>query len=392
MNMKENLKTKIMFLHSGAELYGADQILLTVVSNIDKSKFEPIVVLPNEGPLVSKLIENGIRVEIIPYPIIRRKYFNIKGILNYFFEYSKSIKVLYQFVKTEQIDIIYSNTIAVLEGVKLSKKTKLPLVVHIHEMLDKPRIVAKILYKIFTKKAHIVIAVSNAVKMHIESIINKKSEKITVIHNGIDISKFETDILKLDVRKKYDIPSDAIVLGMIGRINEIKGQTDFIEMAKRIVSKNKNVYAIIVGDAFQGQEWRVDELKKQIKDETHIFYLGFQEEIPSIHSNIDIFVLPSVKYDSFPTVVLEAMASSTPVVAYKSGGVEEMIVDGYNGYLVEQGDIDNLVSKVEKIICDDSFSEFGENSLKIVREKFTQKVFTIKIENLLNGVLNNDKR
>ena len=79
--MKDNLsmgKYKILFLHAGAELYGADKILLEIVENIDRKTFVPIVILPEDGPLVSKIREAGIEVSILPYPILRRKFFNIR--------------------------------------------------------------------------------------------------------------------------------------------------------------------------------------------------------------------------------------------------------------------------------------------------------------------------
>ena len=81
----------ILYLHAGAEMYGADKILLELVTGLDKTKFRPIVVLPTDGVLREKLESAGIKVHVISYPILRRKYFNPKGIVNYLSSYqSKS--------------------------------------------------------------------------------------------------------------------------------------------------------------------------------------------------------------------------------------------------------------------------------------------------------------
>ena len=66
----------ILYLHAGAEMYGADKILLELVCGLNKNLFHPIVVLPEHGILEKKLKENKIETYVIPYPILRRKYFN----------------------------------------------------------------------------------------------------------------------------------------------------------------------------------------------------------------------------------------------------------------------------------------------------------------------------
>lgn len=79
----------ILYLHAGAEMYGADKVLLELLKGLDKTQYNPIVVLPNDGVLVEALREEGITTEVIPYPILRRKFFNPKGILEYGSSYIK---------------------------------------------------------------------------------------------------------------------------------------------------------------------------------------------------------------------------------------------------------------------------------------------------------------
>ena len=72
---------KILYLHAGAEMYGADKVLLELIKGLDKEAFEAHVILPNDGVLVGALEKVGAKVKVIDYPILRRKYFNPKGIL-----------------------------------------------------------------------------------------------------------------------------------------------------------------------------------------------------------------------------------------------------------------------------------------------------------------------
>lgn len=378
-------KEKILYLHSGAELYGADQILLTIVTNLDKNRFEPIVVLPNDGPLVKKLEEHQIRVEIIPYPIIRRKYFNGKGIINYIKEYFKSCKKLKEVVKREQISIVHNNTVAVLEGIYLKKKTKIKLITHVHEMIEHPKIVAKLLYKMHLKKCDDMVVVSTAVKNYIEQLLNKKFTNISVVYNGINNIHYDKK-LHQKYLEEFGLNKNAKVVGIVGRINAIKGQDHYIEAMHRVIKNNKEVYGIIVGDAFDGQEWRVDQLINKIKEdhlEDKIFYCGFRKDMKELYNLLDILVLSSIQYDSFPTVVLEAMSCGIPTVAYKCGGVEEMIENDSNGFLVEQNDIDGLSKKISILIKDErKLQEFKKNSQKRFKKLYTTNQFIEKLSNI----------
>ena len=83
---------KILYLHAGAEMYGADKVLLELIKGLDKDAFEAHVILPNDGVLVRALEEVGAKVKVIDYPILRRKYFNPKGILEYFGSYNRYSK------------------------------------------------------------------------------------------------------------------------------------------------------------------------------------------------------------------------------------------------------------------------------------------------------------
>lgn len=108
----------ILYLHAGAEMYGADKILLQLVTGLDKERFRPIVVLPNDGVLREKLLANEVETYVVPYPILRRKYFTPKGIFSYVSHYKKACKNIINLLHENKIkiDIIHVNTMAVYNG------------------------------------------------------------------------------------------------------------------------------------------------------------------------------------------------------------------------------------------------------------------------------------
>ena len=93
---------KILYLHAGAEMYGADKVLLELIKGLDKGEFEAHVILPNDGVLVSALEEVGAKVKVINYPILRRKYFNPRGILEYFSSYNRYSKQIADWTRNKK--------------------------------------------------------------------------------------------------------------------------------------------------------------------------------------------------------------------------------------------------------------------------------------------------
>lgn len=379
----------ILYLHAGAELYGADIVLLELLKNLDKSKFKPYVVLPCNGPLVEKLKENKIEVEVINYPILRRKYFNIAGILNYTTDYLKYSKKINEIVKEKKIDIVHINTAAVLEGIYIKKKTKTPLVWHIHEIIVKPKFMHKFISYLISKNADEVITVSNAVKSHLEytGYFNKG---VKVIYNGVDNDVYSPKNESDYIREELNIPRDVKIVGMVGRINSWKGQYDFLKALDVVLDKHCNVYAMLVGGVFEGEEWRIDELKNIIEGMKHkdrVVFSDYRKDIKNIHSLYDIFVLPSTNPDPLPTVVLESMASGNPVVGYKHGGVCEMVKDGYNGLLANVGDTNDLAYKIDKILSDKKLEKsMGENSLSRQLKTFSLRSYIKSFEKIYEEI------
>lgn len=367
----------ILYLHAGAEMYGADKILLELVTGLDKSKFHPIVVLPNDGILKDKLIENGIETYVVHYPILRRKYFNLKGIINYGLNYFGKSNEIVKFLKNKRIDIIHANTTAVLEGIYLKKKLKCKLVWHVHEIILKPAIINKTISYLIGKYADKCVAVSKAVKKHLIDSKFIDEDKVEVIYNGVDTERFNPNVENKYLYKEWNIPDEAIKVGMIGRVNAWKGQNDFLDATEELLKKYSNLYIFIVGSAFAGEEWRVDELKKKIadsKNKDRIIFSEFRTDTPEIHSFFDVLVLPSTNPDPLPTVVLEAMGCGTTVVGYNHGGVTEMVINGETGLLAEVKNSKDLGKKIQQVLESD-YKLMGQKARDRAVKNFSEYSF-----------------
>ena len=365
---------RILYLHAGAEMYGADKVLLELIKGLDHKEFEVHVILPNDGVLVEALRQVGAQVSVLDYPILRRKYFNPKGIADYIRSYNFYAKQIALYAQEHSIDMVHNNTAAVLEGIYLKRKLKLPLIWHVHEIIVKPKAISDFINMLMGRYADKIVTVSQAVANHIKQSPFIKDSQVKVIYNGVD----NTVYYPMDassIREKFDIAQDALVIGMIGRVNAIKGQNDFIEAVEPLLEKNKKAVAFLAGGVFHGEEWRLEELDKRIASSSvvsQIHRIDYYDKTSELYNMFDIFVLPSIKPDSLPTVVLEAMACSKPVVGYNNGGIAEMVVDDKSGYLVKPNRPQELSNAISLLLdSSEKREKFGRVGYQRQRELFS---------------------
>ena len=365
---------RILYLHAGAEMYGADKVLLELIKGLDRQEFEAHVILPNDGVLVEALRQVGAKVSVLDYPILRRKYFNPKGIADYIRSYNFYAKQIALYAREHSIDMVHNNTAAVLEGIYLKRKLKLPLIWHVHEIIVKPKAISDFINMLMGRYADKIVTVSQAVANHIKQSPFIKDSQVEVIYNGVDNAVYYP-MDASSIREKFDIAQDALVIGMIGRVNAIKGQNDFIEAVEPLLEKNEQAVAFLAGGVFPGEEWRLEELDKRIASSSvvsQIHRIDYYDKTSELYNMFDIFVLPSIKPDSLPTVVLEAMACSKPVVGYNNGGIAEMVVDDKSGCLVKPNSPQELSNAISLLLdSSEKREKFGRVGYQRQKELFS---------------------
>lgn len=364
-------KTKVLMLHGSSDLYGASKIFLLTATLLQKEGATVVVVLSEEGILAEELRKQGIRVELIQLGIVRRKYFNVGGLVNRLKVMAAAYRKLASLAEEVGITHVYSNTAAVWVGAALAKGRGYVHIWHLHEIILRPGWFSKLMGKMVQHASDKVIVVSGAVKSHWERHIERN--KLHLVYNGIDYNPYLWNAI--DLREELGIPDDACVIGMVGRVNSWKGQPYFLEISEELNKKFLNLHFVLVGDAFPGEEHLFEGLEQKIlenKFKHSIHNLGFKKNISPALATMDIFILPSILPDPFPTVILEAMASAKPVVATAQGGALEMISNGKTGYHIPWDNALEAAEIVGKLVKDKNQREvIGLNARNSVLENFS---------------------
>ncbi len=296
------------------------------------------------------------------------------------------VNIVRKFHKKYEYNLIYAHsTLPGLPGKLLSKWLRIPVVFHVHgssvETLEK--MYGKGLKTKILKFLNIFI--QRMIKYDLEITVDRKFleyknvNKPIYIPNGVDIEKFD----EIKVSKSEDI----FKILFVGRLHPQKGLKYLIEAAKTLF-KNKyiniNYRFIIIGD---GEEKSIlKELVKRYGLEDIFIFKGYLSGYKLIkeYKSSHLFILPSL-YEGFPLTILEAWAAKLPVLVSNVGEIPFIVKEGYNGFLVNPSDVNDLTEKLRLILDMDKtyLKKIGENGYNLVKNNYDWNIITGNIFNKL---------
>jgi glycosyltransferase involved in cell wall biosynthesis len=171
-----------------------------------------------------------------------------------------------------------------------------------------------------------------------------RPDQYVLIGNGVALDDFfRVDQKKIRNKRKELSIGNLKVVGTVGRVSVQKNPVGFVHIAEEVLSKRKDVMFLFVGGGELLE--KVQNIVMELGLGDRIIFTGFRRDIPEIMANFDVFILPSF-WEGMPRSVIEAMALSKPVVVHGIGGIDEVVENGKNGYIVS---IDHTSDFAEKI-------------------------------------------
>lgn len=359
---------------------GANRSLYANIKEL-KNKYgaEFLVLLPSDKGALNKKLDE------INVPWISTRYFGvvsglrhdgkdlirrIKVFLGYYIEKNKARKI-YKKIKDQHIDLVYTNTRLPMIGANIAKLLNIPHVVHVREFGTVEPLWGKWDFKTMYAMSDKIILISEALKQQFTS-NGVPEDKLIVSHNGISYN---------NVAYKEDRISDKkeIHLILTGRLVPDKGHKDAIYAIHRIITEkqlNKDIYLHIVGSSPKRTHigWYEQEIRGLVKElnmEKNIIFEGETQDMPKMREQMDIELVCSI-CETFGRVTVEAMRSGVFVIGSNTGGTPEIIQNGYNGYLYEQGNMNDLADKILLALSDEhKFNLIRRNAWEFSEGNFT---------------------
>ncbi len=380
--MPKNSKKSILFYTDTPLIGGAENQMYLLAKFLDKEKYKVTLVCSDYAHLDEwvKKFENE-DIEVMRLNVFHkhdpRHYFQFKEI-----------------IKQNHFDLVHLhvwNPAACRYALMAAGKYNIATVITEHDPFELPKFKSYFKEKLLKKINH-VIAVSESNRKLLLNLFPQLKNRITTIHNGIDVTWFESQLLSFNENKRneyrektFNVGNDIKIILTVAELHERKGVNYLIKAMPLIVEKERSCRLVIVGSGPERNELEILVKKEGVMD--HVTFLGFRKDIPHLMKASDIFVLPSIK-EAFGLVILEAMATKLPIIASDTGGIPEIIENGKNGTLVPPHDKEKLAKAIVKLINDpDRVAKYVQAGFETLKKTFDAKMMAKNTETIYDEVL-----
>lgn len=364
---------KVLNIISDKNIGGAGKCVLNFLKYYDRKKYSVKVIVPKESLLTAEI--KKLNTDVIEVEGIADKSMDLLA-----------IKMLYKIIKKLNPDIVHTH--GAFSGRMAAKFCKKKIIYTRHSVFPVSPKISKGMGKRINKFVNeffsdSIIAVAEAAKENLtDGGIN--SNRIKVILNGVESVNRVSEVEK--IKEKYKINSDEFVIGIMARLEEVKGHKYLIEATEILKKHNKKLKVLIIGTGCYEEE--IKKLVKEKNLEDLIVFTGFIKNIAEILSIMDIQVNASYGTEATSLALLEGMSMGIPAVVSDYGGNPGVISHGENGYIFKQKDSEDMAVYIEKIMNNkDIYNYMKKKSVEIFKSKFTAEIYAKNIEEVYKNVL-----
>ena len=428
-------RRRVLLFDHTARLSGGEIALANLVTHLDHTRYEVIVLLGAKGPLLERLKSSGIEVRVMPLASgvseTRKDSLGVLSLLRVL-DILRALLYVFRmaiFIVRRRVDIVHTNSLkSDIIGGLAGRMTLRPVIWHIRDRITDdylPPAVARLFRKLCTVIPHYVVANSYSTLSTLTlpgSIrVGKPGENTRggshseglVVHSGVPVELYpdssrqgESDETPRGDRSRAVHDGIATqqfeqasagsgrqqqVVGLIGRISPWKGQHIFIQAALEVHRRHPGARFRIIGSPLFGETQYEAEIQKLTRDlglEDCVEFTGFRENIAKEICDLDMVVHASTTGEPFGQVVAEGMAAGKPVVATNGGGVPEFVEDGVTGLLVPMGDAAALANGIDSLLSDpERMERMGSLGRYRIEKHFTIDITARRIEAIYEEIL-----
>lgn len=341
-----------------------------------------------DGELREDLTAAGVAVVVRPLAVMRRASMSPGGLVRIAAALARDAGGLARLARTRHVALVHTNTSVTLGGSAAARVARIPHVWHLREIYTGferywPA------YRRLLLSADALPCVSQATRAQLGD-----TAKASVLHDGLALvpSRAERDA----ARAALDLPGDAFVVAILGRISSWKGQDVLIRALAAMDGAGggddgHGTIALVAGDPWQGEEQRLRDLRDlagRLGVGGRVRFAGFRADVDNVYGAADVVAVPSTQPDPFPNAALEAAAAGCCVVAANHGGLPEMLEDGVTGRLVAPGDPAALAAALAELRADPAARErLGAAAATTTRARFSPARLLERTQALYDGLL-----
>ncbi len=347
---------------------GAQEHLFSLLSQLDRSRFEPSVISLSPGSSVRRLTRLGVSTMVIDEP---DDAIAVGAVAAHLALLRPDVVHNHMY----RAEIVGTKAALALAEAGLPRPYVVSTVhssrVRSHEDLD--------LLRRLTPSMDRLIAVSNAIVAKIAD-EGRAGAPVSLVYNGVDLDRYDHQEPCCTLREEYGMEPGSQIVGVVARLEQEKGHPTLLQAWPLVLRSCPNAYLLIVGEGS-----RRDELAQAAADLRilhRVVFTGRREDVPAVTAALDVAVLPSYR-EAQGLTLLEAMALSRPVVASNVGGIPETIEDGVTGLLVPPHDPPALAAAIVRLLTDHTLADtLGRNGHDLVQSRFCLEKMVSAVEEI----------
>jgi len=368
---------------------GAERSLATLASGLAHRGHRALVVAPGPWTLTAELESAGVEVRVRPCRVLwltSHDGVSAARAAAHWLRYAlppSGERGLARLLRERRPDVVHVNCLPHVHGARAARRAGLPVVWHVREILP-PGSRRRWFAARLAETAHEIVAVSEAVGAWIRD--EGLDGRLSVVHNGVAAGPGEPPA-RDEARALLGLPPDGCVAGLYGQILPHKGVLEFVRAGRRALRQAPDLRFVIAG---RGPRAFTDRVLGEIESGEGRERFHLLPPLPGSERLLaasDLVCLTTTVPDPLPRSVLEAMAAGLPVVAFRSGGAPEMIVDGETGFVVDVGDEQALAARMARLALEvDLRRALGEAGRARARERFSLEGHLRRMEEILERV------
>lgn len=370
-------RTRVLHLINSFEIGGTERQAVELLKRLNSKRYDiKLAALRNRGPFYQEIEE---RFPIVPeFPLTSFYNFNA----------TRQLARLRALMMRERIDILHAHDFyAGMIGAVAARLAGVRVVACQRHLKLSDRLVHEWGTRLIHRLAYRILVNSEAIRDHILSRDDAHASKIVVIKNGISSLADSAEAHNLHGRLccELEIDEGSKLVGMVARLQPVKGHKFFLEAARQVISKEPRAQFVLVGDGPLKSEIEDQAARLGIKERVHL--LGDRTDVARLVASFDLLALASL-HEGLPNAVMEAMATGVPVVATAVGGAKELIRDGETGYLVAPADADALAARITFALANEADRmRVAASGSKFINAEFGVERMVASVEKLYDEMM-----
>jgi glycosyltransferase involved in cell wall biosynthesis len=331
---------RILSVQPVAERGGSDQALLRLVRSLPRGEFDFHIALPGPSPLAAEFEAAGAALHVVPMSRLSTSHGAAEW-GGYATGWPVAVGRLTALARRLHVDVAHSNSLHSWYGWAAARALGRPHVVHAREIVVQSQTALRVERALCRSFATRVIAVSYAVAAQLDP------ANVVVLDEYLDPDEF-TPARAGAFRRRVGIPDDHVVLGAVARLDPLKGLDVLLDAYSTARARRSDLHLVVVGSPVLGQDDYAAALRARVAATPGAQLFEARDDVADVMADLDVLALPSIEPESYGLVLVEALASGTPVIATDHGGPPEIVARARPGTarLVRPGDAGALAGAV----------------------------------------------